>query len=101
MINIVGPRGSGKTTKLFKAAKENNGIILTSNSRALREKAKSLGYRDLEIIGFGDLDNDNFSLGKNVFIDNIDSVCSNLLNKFYGLETAGFSITVNEDETRN
>lgn len=101
MIKVIGPRSTGKTTKLFELARKNNAMILTSNSRALREKAKSLGYRDLEIIGFGDLDNDNFSLGKNVFIDNIDSVCSNLLNKFYGLETAGFSITVNEDEARN
>ena len=101
MINIVGPRGSGKTTKLFEIAQENNGIILAPNSRALREKAKSLGYRDLEIIGFGDLDNDNFSLGKNVYVDNIDSVCSYLLNKFYGLEIAGFSVTTNENETRN
>ena len=98
MISIIGPRRSGKTTKLFKAAQENNGIILTSNSRALREKAKSLGYRDLEIIGFGDLDNDNFSLGKKVFIDNIDSVCECLLNKFYGLETAGFSLTMEENK---
>ena len=101
MINIIGPRGSGKTTKLLKTAKENNGIILTSNSRALREKAKSLGYRNLEIIGFGDLDHDNFSLGKDVYVDNIDSVCSYLLNKFYGLGVAGFSITTNENETRN
>ena len=101
MINIVGPRGSGKTTKLFEIAQENNGIILAPNSRALREKAKSLGYRDLEIIGFGDLDNDNFSLGKDVYIDNIDFVCSYLLNKFYGLGIAGFSVTTNENETRN
>ena len=101
MINIIGPRGSGKTTRLFKIAKENDGIILTFNSRALREKAKSLGYKDLEIIGFGDLDRDNFSLGKDVYVDNIDYVCNYLLNKFYGLELAGFSVTTNENETRN
>ncbi len=101
MINIIGPRGSGKTIKLLQAAREKNNIILTSNSRALREKAKSLGYRDVEIIGFGDLDNDNFSLGKDVLIDNIDSVCDYLLNKFYGLEIVGFSVTINEDEKRN
>lgn len=96
MIKVIGPRGTGKTTKLFELARENNAMILTSNSRAMREKARSRGYNDIEIIGYGDLDNDNFSLGKNVYIDNIDIVCDTLLNKFYGLKIAGFSVTMEE-----
>lgn len=91
MIKIIGPRGTGKTTKLFELARENNAMILTSNSRALREKAKSLEYRDLEIIGFGDLDNDNFSLGKDVMVDNAEIVLQKLLDHFYGINMTGFT----------
>lgn len=49
-----------KTTKLFKAAKENNCIIFTFNFRGPYGKGKNLEYRDLEIVGSGNLDNDNF-----------------------------------------
>jgi predicted AAA+ superfamily ATPase len=100
MISIIGPRGCGKTTKLFKAARENNSIVLSTNSRALREKAKSLGYRELEIIGFGDLKNDNFSLGKEIMVDNAEYVLATFLEKFYGLKMKGFTASY-ENETRN
>ena len=97
MISVVGGRGTGKTTKLFELAKEKNAIILCPNSRALRQKAKALGYKDLEIIGFGDLDNDNFSLGKQVLVDESSHVLQTLLNKFYLVNMIGFSATVEED----
>ena len=93
MISIVGERGSGKTTKLFHIAQEKNAIILTTNSRALRAKAKSLGYDDLEIIGFGDLNNDNFSFNKDVLVDNAEYVLQGLLNQFYELNMIGFTAT--------
>lgn len=96
MINIVGPRGSGKTTQLFEKAKELNAMILTTNSRALREKARAKGYKDLEIIGFGDLDNDNFSFRKTLLVDNGEYVLRGLLNKFYGLDMIGFTATMED-----
>ena len=101
MIKVIGPRGTGKTTKLFELARENNAMILTSNSRAMREKARSRGYEDIEIIGYGDLDNDNYSLGKDVFVDNADDVLNCLINKFYSIKVIGYSATTNENETRN
>ena len=101
MIKIIGPRGTGKTTKLFELARENNAMILTSNSRAMREKARSRGYEDIEIIGYGDLDNDNYSLNKGVLVDNADDILSCLMNKFYTIKIIGYSVITNENETKN
>lgn len=101
MIKIIGPRGTGKTTKLFELARENNAMILTSNSRAMKEKARSRGYNDIEIIGYGDLDSDNFSLNKNVFVDNADDVLNCLINKFYSIKVIGYTATIDENEKRN
>jgi len=100
MINIAGPRGSGKTTQLFQKARELNAMILTTNSRALREKANSLGYNDIEINGLGNLKNDDYSLAKPALVDNGDIFLASLLEKYYGIEVIGISVT-NEDEKRN
>ena len=58
-------------------------------------------YNDIEIIGYGDLDSDNFSLNKNVFVDNADDVLNCLINKFYSIKVIGYSATIDENETRN
>lgn len=101
MIKIIGPRGTGKTTKLFELARKNNAMILTSNSRAMREKARSRGYEDVEIIGYGDLDNDDYSLNKNVLVDNADDVLNYLMNKFYSIKVIGYTATIDENEKRD
>lgn len=101
MIKVIGPRGTGKTTKLFELARKNNAMILTSNSRAMREKARSREYEDIEIIGQGDLDNDNYSLNKDVLVDNADDVLNYLMNKFYSIKVIGYTATIDENETRN
>ena len=93
MINIIGPRGSGKTTRLFEKAKELNAMILTTNSRALREKANSLGYKELEINGFGNLKNDDYSIAKPALVDNTDIFLATMLEKYYNIEMIGGSIT--------
>lgn len=94
MHTIVGERGSGKTTKIFQLAKETGAMVLCPNSRALRQKAKAMGYGDLEIIGFGDLDNDNFSFDKPVLVDEAATILEGLLNKYYNLKMTGFSATI-------
>ena len=93
MIKVIGPRGTGKTTKLFELARKNKAMILTSNSRAMREKARSRGYEDVEIIGLGDLANENFSLGKDLLVDESNYSLKYMLNEFYGLNMIGFSTT--------
>ena len=100
MISIVGNRGTGKTTKLIKYAAEHDMMILTTNSRALREKARSLGYKDVEIIGFGNLKNDDFSFGKKVLVDNAEYVLQTLLDKYYCLEMEGFTANIQNDHRK-
>ena len=93
MISIMGQRGSGKTRKLFEEARKNNAMILTINSHALREKARALGYTDIEINGFGNLKNDDYSLAKPALVDECPYFLAALLNKYYGIEMIGFNAT--------
>jgi hypothetical protein len=93
MISIVGKRGSGKTAKLFEQARKNNAMILTLNSHALREKAKALGYDDIEINGLGNLRNDDYSIGKAALIDESPYFLAALLDKYYGIKMIGFNAT--------
>ena len=99
MISIIGPRGSGKTVKLFEEARKNNAMILTTNSHALREKARALGYNDIEINGFGNLKDDDYSLMKPALVDNCDIFLAGLLEKYYNIQMIGFNIT--DDNTYN
>jgi len=93
MISIVGKRGSGKTVKLFEQARKNNAMILTLNSHALREKAKALGYEDIEINGLGNLKNDDYSLAKPALVDESPYFLAALLEKYYGIKMIGFNAT--------
>lgn len=93
MISIIGQRGSGKTAKLFEQARKNNAMILTLNSHALREKAKALGYEDIEINGLGNLKNDDYSLAKPALVDESPYFLSALLEKYYGIKMIGFNAT--------
>lgn len=93
MISIVGKRGSGKTVKLFEQARKNNAMILTLNSHALREKARALGYDDIEINGLGNLKNDDYSLAKPALVDESPYFLAALLDKYYGIKMIGFNAT--------
>lgn len=93
MISIVGKRGSGKTVKLFEQARKNNAMILTLTSHALREKARALGYDDIEINGLGNLKNDDYSLTKPALVDESPYFLAALLEKYYGIKMIGFNAT--------
>ena len=56
---ILGARGSGRTLRCFNYARENNVIIISNNARALRVKAKALGFDDIEIIAPNELNGDH------------------------------------------
>lgn len=47
---IFGERGSGRTLRCFNYARKNNAIIISNNARALRVKAKALGFDDVKIL---------------------------------------------------
>lgn len=55
MYMIRGKRGTGKTKKCFERARKQNAALLCGNPAAMKEKAKALGFNDIEILGFADL----------------------------------------------
>ena len=79
--------------KNWPLGRELNAMILAGNSRALRQKAHTLGYDDIEINGFGDLKNDDYSIAKPALVDESSFFLATLLEKYYGIEMIGFSET--------
>ena len=95
---IIDKRGSGKIKQLLETANEiPNSIILTQDKRALKVKAHSYGYENLEIIDYQDLRNDNYPIGATVFVHNGDKTLYHLLDNYFGLNVGGFTATM-EDE---
>lgn len=57
MNMIRGKRGTGKTKKCFERARKQNAALLCGNPAAMKEKAKALGFNDVEVLGIVDLKN--------------------------------------------
>ena len=89
---IARPVGTGKTKELMDAALEADGIILTTNKRALAAKAQAYGFESLEIIDLADLLYGNFDSTKPLFIHNLDDVAEEYISKDFGLKLAGYSV---------
>lgn len=54
MYKIIGGRGTGKTYRLLEEANKVNAIIICRNPRALKEKAHSWGFDNVEFVGYKD-----------------------------------------------
>ena len=54
MFQIVDKRSSGKTSRLFLLAKENNGIVVCKNPSQMREKAYAYGIIGIDFISYQD-----------------------------------------------
>jgi hypothetical protein len=52
MYRIIDSRGSGKTSRLFLLAKENNAAIACSNPYAMRTKAAAYGISGIQFITY-------------------------------------------------
>ena len=89
---IARPVGTGKTKELMDAALEADGIILTTNKRALAAKAQAYGFESLEIIDLADLLYGNFDSTKPLFIHKLDDVAEEYISKDFGLKLAGYSV---------
>lgn len=89
---IARPVGTGKTKELMDAALEADGIILTTNKRALAAKAQAYGFESLEIIDLADLLYGNFDSTKPLFIHKLDDVAEEYISRDFGLKLAGYSI---------
>ncbi len=93
MKTIIRGRDSGKAKELLEYAQQNDAMIITQNKRAFKVKAESLGFKDIEIIDYEDLQYDNYDDNKPVVIHNGDKMLYWLISQKYGLETIGFTAT--------
>ena len=93
---IARPLGTGKTKELMDAAVEADGMILTTNKRALKVKAESYGFDSLEIIDLYDLYENTYDDTKPLFIHKIEDVMEEYLKIEFGLTLNGFSVRMEE-----
>lgn len=60
-LQIIGGRGIGKTYKLLEEADKNKGVVVCRNTFALREKARTYGFKNVQFLEYKD------------FVQNIES----------------------------
>jgi len=89
---IARPIGTGKTKELMEAALEADGMILTTNKRALQVKAEAYGFDALEIIDINDLYEGNYDEDKPLFVHKLEDVMEEYCRMEFGLTLAGFSV---------
>lgn len=94
MYQIVGKRGSGKTTKCFERARKQNAIVLCTNKRAMRVKADELGYQDVEIVEIADMK--DTARDQKVVVDEAIYVFKDWLEKAFSVKVDAISFTENE-----
>jgi len=74
----------GKTKYLLDYASKNHVPILTSDKDSLEVKAREYGIKNVTILDYNDLDDDNFEIGECV-IHNGNDILTWMLDRFYGL----------------
>ena len=90
MYRIIDNRATGKTSRLMLLAKENNGIIVCKDPKAMRDKAYRYGIVGIDFISYSEFEFTH-RFNKPVFIDEID-----LLLTQKNREIQGYTIS-NED----
>ena len=90
MYRIIDNRATGKTSRLMLLAKENDGIIVCKDPKAMQEKAYRYGIIGIEFISYSQFDFTH-RFNKPVFIDEID-----MLLQYKNREIQGYTIS-NED----
>ncbi len=93
MLTIIDERDSGKAEKLLAAARQNNAFIITQNKRAFQVKAHNLGYDDITIVDYDDLQLDNYPIALPALVHNGDKMLHWLLSKYFLIDALGFSAT--------
>lgn len=89
---IARPLGTGKTKELMDMALEADGIILTTNKRALQVKAESYGFDSLCIIDISDLIYGNYDDSKPLFVHKMEDVMQEYFKLDFNLKLQGFSV---------
>jgi hypothetical protein len=93
---IARPIGTGKTKELMEMALEADGIILTTNKRALQVKAEAYGFDSLYIIDLNDLLYGEFDDTKPLFVHKLDDVMQEYFKQDFNLDLQGFSVRMEE-----
>lgn len=96
MKTIIRNRDSGKSKELLEYAQAHNAAILTQNKRAFKVKADSLGFNNVTILDYQNLENDDYEWYKDIVVHNGDKVLKELINKYYSLNVIGFTATEGE-----
>lgn len=93
---IARPLGTGKTKELMDMAFEADGIILTTNKRALQVKAEAYGYNSLCIIDLADLFYGEYDHTKPLFVHKLDDVMQEYFKADFNLDLQGFSVRMGD-----
>lgn len=91
---IARPVGTGKTKELLEAALQNNGMVLTTNKRALKEKARAYGLNDIDIVDWADLLYNDFDATKPLYVNKLDDAMEEYFKKDFGLKLVGYSVAM-------
>ena len=72
MYRIIDGRGTGKTSRLFLIAKENNATIVCKNVSKTREKAYGYGITGLNFMSYGEAIEQLYISSKTIVIDELE-----------------------------
>lgn len=90
MYRIIDSRGTGKTSRLFLLAKEQNATIACRNPYGMREKAASYGISGLHFITYKEA-LDGLYDEKNILIDDLEIFAQYALSKYKCL---GYTLSI-------
>jgi len=93
---IARPVGTGKTKELMDAVLDADGILLTTNKRALIAKAQAYGFDSLDIVDWADLLYGNYDNSKPLFVNKLDDTMAEYFKKDFGLTLCGYSVATEE-----
>ena len=98
MKKIIDKRGTGKTSRLFLLAKENDGVIICNNPANMRMKAYNYGITGIDFVSYADYfyntsgKVEEFINGRKIYIDELSQFL-----KFYDEQIVGYT-EVEDDE---
>lgn len=93
---IARPVGTGKTKELMDAVVEADGMLLTTNKRALAAKAQAYGFDSIDIVDWNDLLYGNYDESKPLFVNKLDDAMVAYFKWAFELELCGYSVATEE-----
>lgn len=93
---IARPVGTGKTKELMDAVVEADGMLLTTNKRALAAKAQAYGFDSIDIVDWNDLLYGDYDKSKPLFVNKLDDAMVEYFKKDFELELCGYSVATEE-----